>query len=222
MAPASKREISSRSSTSPWNRLTSLDSRSSAAWARSGISSRRASITSTDADRVINGERSSWLTSEAKRASRSIRACSADGHVVERVGEHARGRGRRSVSRRVSRRPPAIALAACAASATRPHGAPRREHAERARRAAVVITTRQDRATGATVRTASVVVAEVEELEVGADRSAAGCRRPSPCSLPTLADHPGAGRRRDHRGRRAPAGSVLVPNRLRLAVHVSR
>ena len=42
-----------------------------------GISSRRASITSTDAASVISGERSSWLTSEAKRASRSTRCCSA-------------------------------------------------------------------------------------------------------------------------------------------------
>ena len=78
MAPASKRLISSRSSTRPWKRLTSLVSRSSAAWARSGSSSRRASITSTDADSVISGERSSWLTSEAKRASRSMRSCSAE------------------------------------------------------------------------------------------------------------------------------------------------
>ena len=47
------------------------------AWARSGISSRRACITSTLAARVISGERSSWLTSLANRASRSTRACSA-------------------------------------------------------------------------------------------------------------------------------------------------
>ena len=64
-APASKREISSRSSTSCWKRSTSADSRSSAAWARSGISSRRVSSTSTDAASVMSGERSSWLTSDA-------------------------------------------------------------------------------------------------------------------------------------------------------------
>ena len=41
----------------------------------SGISSRRACITSTDAASVISGERSSWLTSDANRASRSTRCC---------------------------------------------------------------------------------------------------------------------------------------------------
>ena len=50
------------------------DSRSSAAWARSGMSSRWFSSTSTDAASVISGERSSWLTSEANRASRSMRS----------------------------------------------------------------------------------------------------------------------------------------------------
>ena len=77
MAPTSNREISSRSSTSCWNRSTSADSRSSAVWARSGISSREFSSTSTEADSVISGERSSWLTSDAKRASRSMRSSSA-------------------------------------------------------------------------------------------------------------------------------------------------
>ena len=89
MAPASNRLISSRSSTSPWNRATSLVSRSSAAWARSGSSWRRASITSTEADSVISGERSSWLTSEAKRASRSMRSCSAEAMSLNELGERA-------------------------------------------------------------------------------------------------------------------------------------
>ncbi len=40
-----------------------------------GNSSRSASSTSTEADSVVRGERSSWLTSELKRASRSMRSC---------------------------------------------------------------------------------------------------------------------------------------------------
>ena len=72
--PASNREISSRSSTSCWKRSMSPTMRSRAARERSGRSSRWLSITSIDAARVIRGERSSWLTSDAKRASRSMRS----------------------------------------------------------------------------------------------------------------------------------------------------
>ena len=114
IAPASKREISRRSSTRPWNRMTSLDSRSSADCARSGRSSRRASITSTDAARVISGDRSSWLTSDAKRASRSTR-CSSASAMSLNDSVSTRRSGSSVNSNRVSRRPPAIAEAAWAA-----------------------------------------------------------------------------------------------------------
>ena len=77
MTPASKREISSRSSTSCRKRSMSATIRSRAALARSGMSSRWFSSTSIDAARVISGERSSWLTLEANRASRWMRSSSA-------------------------------------------------------------------------------------------------------------------------------------------------
>jgi hypothetical protein len=51
-----------------------------------GRLSRSASSTSSEADRVVRGERSSWLTSELKRASRSMRLQLVD-HGVERGGE---------------------------------------------------------------------------------------------------------------------------------------
>ncbi len=111
MAPTSKREISSRSSTSCWNRSTSADSRSSAVWARSGISSRLFSSTSTEAARVMRGERSSWLTSEAKRASRSTRSSSACAMWLNGTASTSRS-GSSPTVRRVSRRPPAMASAA--------------------------------------------------------------------------------------------------------------
>ncbi len=115
IAPASNREISSRSSTSDWKRATSPTSRSSAAAARSGRSSRRACITSALAASVISGERSSWLTSLAKRASRSTRVCSASAMSLNAFVNVLRS-GSSDGSRRVSIRPPAIALAAWAAS----------------------------------------------------------------------------------------------------------
>ena len=117
IAPASNRLISSRSSTRPRKRATSLTSRSSAACARSGISSRRASMTSTEADSVISGERSSWLTSDANRASRSTRSWSAEAMSLNDVASTPRSGSSVGV-RRVSSRPPAIAFAASDASAT--------------------------------------------------------------------------------------------------------
>ena len=63
--------------------------------ASSGISSRRLSSTSTEAASVISGDRSSWLTSDANRASRSMRSCSAGAMSLNDAGEHVRGRGRR-------------------------------------------------------------------------------------------------------------------------------
>ena len=55
------------------------------ATARSGISSRRRSSTSTEAVSVMSGERSSWLTSEAKRASRSTRSCRAEAMLLNEL-----------------------------------------------------------------------------------------------------------------------------------------
>ena len=46
------------------------------------------SSTSTDAASVISGERSSWLTSEAKRASRSIRSSRAWAMWLNGDGQH--------------------------------------------------------------------------------------------------------------------------------------
>ena len=70
-APASKREISSRSSTSCWKRSTSADHQVERGLGRaSGISSRRDASTSIEAARVMSGERSSWLTSDGEAARR--------------------------------------------------------------------------------------------------------------------------------------------------------
>ena len=165
IAPASNRLISRRSSTRLRNRATSLTRRSRAAWARSGMSSRRACITSTDADSVINGDRSSWLTSEAKRASRSTRCCSADAMSLNEVASTPRSGSSVGVSR-VSRCPPAIALAASEASAT----------GRTARRAASTPAThaetgrdrRREQQRQRDVRQRAVVLIEAERLEVGA------------------------------------------------------
>ena len=115
--PASNREISRRSSTRVRKRVTSLRSRSTAARARSGISDLRLSITSMDASSVMSGERSSWLTSEAKRASRSTRCSSASAISLNDSARTPRS-GSFSGFNRVSSRPPAIDFAARAASAT--------------------------------------------------------------------------------------------------------
>ena len=110
--PASKREISSRSSTSCWKRAMSAAMRSTAACAdSSGISSRRVASTSIDAARVMSGERSSWLTSDAKRPSRSIRSSSAWAMWLNDVTSASRS-GSSPPSSRVSSRPPAMASAA--------------------------------------------------------------------------------------------------------------
>ena len=80
-AGGSRRHRTGRSPAGPRRGPGTASRRSTAGRARpgprSGISSRRASITSTEAASVISGERSSWLTSDAKRASRSTRCCSA-------------------------------------------------------------------------------------------------------------------------------------------------
>ena len=71
--PASMREISSRSWTSRWKRRISAVSRSSAARDRSGSSLRRELEHLRGAASVVSGDRSSWLTADANRASRSMR-----------------------------------------------------------------------------------------------------------------------------------------------------
>ena len=87
IAPASKRLISSRSSTSPRKRATSLTRRSSAACARSA--SRRAAPPPRRSRPTASSEgRSSCETSEAKRASRSTRCCSAAAMSLNGAGEH--------------------------------------------------------------------------------------------------------------------------------------
>jgi hypothetical protein len=86
--------------------------RSTAAWAdSSGISSRRVASTSIEAARVMRGERSSWLTSDAKRPSRSMRSSSAWAMWLNDVTSASRS-GSSPPSKRVSSRPPAIASAA--------------------------------------------------------------------------------------------------------------
>ena len=87
VAPASMRDSSSRSITIASKRRTWPTTTSSACWVRSGSSSRRASSTSTAAARAVIGERSSWLTSEAKRGSRSIRSCTASAISLNESGE---------------------------------------------------------------------------------------------------------------------------------------
>ena len=110
--PTSKREISSRSSTSCLNRSTSADEQVDRGLRRGRAARRvRVSSTSTDAASVISGDRSSWLTSDAKRASRSTRSCSAPAISLNEAASEARSRSAGG-TRRVSRRPPAMASAA--------------------------------------------------------------------------------------------------------------
>ena len=109
--PASNREISSRSSTMRRNRCRSPSSRVRARRARGVSSALWVSSTLTEADRVVRGERSSWLTSDVNRASRSIRFWRL---AAIRLNEVARSRrsGSPPVSTRVSSWPPAIETAA--------------------------------------------------------------------------------------------------------------
>ena len=87
VAPASMRDSSSRSMTMASKRRTWPTTTSSACWVRSGSSPRRPSMTSAAAARAVIGERSSWLTSEAKRGLALDAGLDGVGHLVERVGE---------------------------------------------------------------------------------------------------------------------------------------
>ena len=109
--PRSDREISSSSSTRRLKRRTSAPSRSRACRALGVSSSRLASRTESELARVVSGERSSWLTSEAKLASRSIRSWSRSTILLNAAASAARS-AKLSLSRRVSRLPPAMARAA--------------------------------------------------------------------------------------------------------------
>ena len=111
MRPASTREISRRSSTIWSKRWTWLTTTSRAFCDRSGSSLRRPSSTSTAADRAVMGERSSWLTSEAKRASRSMRLWTASAMSLNELTSRSRS-GSGSGSSRVSKSPDASSLAA--------------------------------------------------------------------------------------------------------------
>ena len=129
--PTSKREISSRSSTSCLKRSRSLDSRSTAVCARSGSSSdARLEHGSTEAVNVISGERSSWLTSDAKRASRSTRSCSAPAISLNDAASDARSRSAGG-TRRVSRLPAGDRLGGGRDVTQRPHHARARPRCRR-------------------------------------------------------------------------------------------
>ena len=95
------------------NRRTWLTTTSSACCVRSGSSVRRASSTSTAADRAVIGDRSSWLTSDANRTSRSILACTASAMSLNVPARRARS-GSLAGSRRAPSPPDAISPAASA------------------------------------------------------------------------------------------------------------
>ncbi len=112
LEPASTRDISRRSLTMRWKRRRSSP-RSASAWReRGGRSSCSASSTSSDAANVVRGERSSWLTSELKRASRSMRTWSWSTMALKEFVSPSRSGSVASGSRRVSSSPPAMAPAA--------------------------------------------------------------------------------------------------------------
>ena len=110
--PASARDISKRSPTMRWNRRRSSPNSWRARWARGGRLSRSASRTSSEAESVVRGERSSWLTSELNRASRWIRAWSWSTMVLNELVRPSRSGSAASAPKRVSSRPPAMATAA--------------------------------------------------------------------------------------------------------------
>ena len=122
VAPASMRESSRRSMTMASKRRTWPTTTSSACCVRSGSSPRRPWMTSAAAAKAVIGERSSWLTSEAKRASRSMRAWTASAMSLNELTSRSRS-GSPSRATRVLRSPAAISPAA---SVIRPSGWTRR------------------------------------------------------------------------------------------------
>ena len=111
-APRSKREISSKSRTSRSKCRTWLRNTSTACRVRSSL---RRSITSTAADIAVKGVRSSCVTSDANRVSRSTRCWSVSAMSLNEVASGARSASPGACNR-VSRWPSAI----CAAPAANP------------------------------------------------------------------------------------------------------
>ena len=131
---------------------------------RAGRSSRRASSTSTAAVSAVSGERSSWLTSEAKRASRSMRSWTASAMLLNELTSRCRS-GSASSGRRVSRPPSASSLAA---SATRDSGFRRRRLAHQPSPAeASTVTRGADGERGPDHAHRALQVGVREHLEVG-------------------------------------------------------
>ena len=111
LAPASSRESSSKSTTVRSKRLTCDARMSIASLFRSENSARFKTSTSTEATRAVTGERNSWLTSLAKRCSRSMRCCTASAISLNEVTSLSRS-GSFSISSRVSSPPVAMSSAA--------------------------------------------------------------------------------------------------------------
>ena len=122
--PALKREISSRSSTSRSNRSVWRRRMSSAG--RASSSTRRSS-TSIAARIAVSGVRSSWLTSDAKRASRSMRSWRASTMSLK---EWTKGARSAVASREAGRRGPRprCSTAASAIVVDGPQDPPAREN----------------------------------------------------------------------------------------------
>ena len=95
-----------------WNRRRSAPSSPRAWRARTESSSWWASSTSKEAAIVVSGDRSSWLTSEVKRASRSIRSWSWSTIRLKELANAARSGSPVPAGSRVSSWPPAMATAA--------------------------------------------------------------------------------------------------------------
>ena len=135
--PESSLDSSSKSITILSKRLIWVAITSSACWLRSDSSLRRATSTSTAALSAVIGERNSWLTSLAKRTSRSMRSWRVSAISLKVTARRLRS-GSFSGSSRASRRPLAMSLAA---SATRPTGRRRRREVNQPSAMAVAVAT---------------------------------------------------------------------------------
>ena len=101
-----------------WKRRRSSARSCRARCDRGGSLSRSASSTSIAAAKVVSGDRSSWLTSELKRASRSMRSCNWSTMALNDMVKPSRSGSAASRSSRVSRSPEAMAPAARDTSAS--------------------------------------------------------------------------------------------------------
>ena len=130
MAPASKREISSRSSTSPWNRATSADQQVEGGLGPLGHLV-APGLHHLDRRRQRHQRRAQLVADVGREAGVALDALlQRRGHVVERARRAAPRSGSSVGSSRVSSRPPAMAFAACAASASGRTARRRAQHAE--------------------------------------------------------------------------------------------